>query len=177
MTSTKKICTKCRIAKPRLGFHKDRKRWDGLQPWCIDCYREWTKSPSGKKSNYKKGMKYQRTPKGHKKIRKLARKYRQTENYKQTSKRYKEKYRERDRLKRRANAAIHNEVAQSRMTPVINLKCSWCEKQASHYHHHKGYDEIYKLDVIPLCVSCHRTTYGQQSQYRLLTHSAQRAAK
>ena len=60
------------------------------------------------------------------------------------------------REKQRAHDAIRWAVKRGFMTAAITLKCSRCHAPAKQYHHHKGYAREHVLNVIPLCVSCHR---------------------
>lgn len=39
---THKECSRCGTNKPRSEYHLDKKRRDGLFPYCIDCRREYT---------------------------------------------------------------------------------------------------------------------------------------
>jgi hypothetical protein len=51
---------------------------------------------------------------------------------------------------------VGHEVRSGRMAPARELWCSHCGSKADHYHHYLGYDEYHWLDVIPLCVRCHK---------------------
>ena len=67
-------------------------------------------------------------------------------------------YRKREPQKERAREAVHYQVKNGRMPSPLTLKCDECGQPAKDYHHHKGYSEKYKLDVIPLCKYCHGKT-------------------
>ena len=56
----------------------------------------------------------------------------------------------------RARALVNQRVRFGRMSKASDLKCSYCEDMAAHYHHHKGYEFEHRYDVIPVCVKCHR---------------------
>lgn len=36
-----KLCTKCNISHPKTEFHKDKRRKDGLYPYCNTCCKEY----------------------------------------------------------------------------------------------------------------------------------------
>lgn len=55
-----------------------------------------------------------------------------------------------------ATEAVRKAVRQGRLAPIRSLKCRDCGKVARHYHHHLGYARTHWLDVIALCVGCHR---------------------
>ena len=68
-------------------------------------------------------------------------------------KRHRLKHPERDRARTRVTTAI----SLGKMRPAKETICVDCGKQAHSYHHHNGYDEKHALDVITLCLKCHRT--------------------
>lgn len=53
--------------------------------------------------------------------------------------------------------ATHGLVAPyGNFPPAWTMVCEHCrEAQAAHWHHHNGYADEYKLDVIALCFDCH----------------------
>src|SRR5262245_35019526 len=63
---------------------------------------------------------------------------------------------QRDRARWAAAAAIHQAIKAAKIPKAAALKCRCCSGQAAEYHHHNGYSEAHWLDVIPLCVTCHR---------------------
>lgn len=62
---------------------------------------------------------------------------------------------ERYQIMEAASVAVDMEILRGKMPAPKNLTCLDCGKQAREYHHHNGYDDAHKLDVIPLCRSCH----------------------
>ena len=50
-----KTCGRCRIEKDVNSFAKDKKRKDGLQYWCVNCYKEYklTNKEKSKEQNKK----------------------------------------------------------------------------------------------------------------------------
>lgn len=58
--------------------------------------------------------------------------------------------------KHAAGKAVREAVRQGYFPPAWTMVCEECqEAQAAHWHHHKGYVEEHKLDVIALCTECH----------------------
>ena len=51
LAATTKICSRCKVEKPKTDFRKDGKRLDGLYPYCGDCTRDYygnkPQQPSG----------------------------------------------------------------------------------------------------------------------------------
>lgn len=58
--------------------------------------------------------------------------------------------------RRKAHKAVYYAVKVGKLPPAWSMVCEDCqESAAANYHHHKGYSEEYKLDVIALCTECH----------------------
>jgi len=65
-------------------------------------------------------------------------------------------YIERNPERRAAHKAVAYATKVGKLRPVWTVVCEHCqEAQALHYHHHNGYDQKHKLDVIALCTECH----------------------
>lgn len=60
-------------------------------------------------------------------------------------------------LQRKAHAAISYAVSKGRLNRAATFLCVSCNNQAHEWHHHLGYQPEHWLDVIPLCLSCHRS--------------------
>lgn len=75
---------------------------------------------------------------------------------------YKRTYNESQRKRRYIRNAVHHRVENGVMPPASDLACTHCGKQAEQYHHHKGYAFENRLDVIPLCIPCHRIADRKQ---------------
>lgn len=57
----------------------------------------------------------------------------------------------------KAMKAVGHEVEAGRFPSARTMVCEHCqEAQAAHWHHHKGYSEEYRLDVIAVCTVCHK---------------------
>lgn len=56
----------------------------------------------------------------------------------------------------KAHKSVSYAVKMGKFPPAWTMVCEHCqEAQAGHYHHHKGYSQEFKLDVIALCTECH----------------------
>ena len=88
--------------------------------------------------------------------RERQRRYDRSEKRRQYRKEYVERTRESRRLQRQATNRVHHAVRSGRLERVRSLFCVRCGDPAEEYHHHKGYQPEHQLDVIPMCVPCHR---------------------
>lgn len=59
------------------------------------------------------------------------------------------------RLHQSARAAVNDAVRDGRLRSPSTLSCIDCGRQAVHYHHHKGYEKHFWLEVVPICHHCH----------------------
>lgn len=66
-----------------------------------------------------------------------------------------------ERHKERATKAIERRITRGKMLPAICYPCSRCGKQARDYHHPSYLPED-RLNVVPLCRSCHVKVHHQQ---------------
>ena len=152
--SITKRCSHCKQVKPLFEFHKNQASKDGRQNQCKICMKESVK-------------KYDNNPKG----KATAKRYRQSERGQYTRKIHNQseagkrshkqsycKYRNQSPYCIKANCALNYAVSIGKLPRVSSLQCSYCPKQAEQYHHHKGYAREHWLDVIPVCISCHKKT-------------------
>lgn len=56
----------------------------------------------------------------------------------------------------KARRAVNQRVRRGIIPPASDLKCHSCGHQSSQYHHWKGYAFENRLDVVPVCISCHK---------------------
>lgn len=52
--------------------------------------------------------------------------------------------------------AVRAAIRCGELPRADEVACAHCGQQARHYHHRNGYGQEALLDVIPLCVSCHK---------------------
>lgn len=153
---TKKRCSKCENFKSLSEFYKRKISRDGLQPICKLCRlkeaKEYYQTEKGKVVHRKANRKYQKTEKGIKVNRKNVACYCKTKKGKATF----ERYRIRHPKSCKARSAVTMAVRTNRLSQVTSLFCHYCLKPAQQYHHWHGYEPKHWLDVIPVCVPCHR---------------------
>lgn len=65
----------------------------------------------------------------------------------------------------RARVAVATEVKFHRMLSIGECSCAKCGAQAEAYHHW-SYEKQYRLDVIPLCRSCHNNLHRMNKVVR-----------
>lgn len=56
----------------------------------------------------------------------------------------------------KAHWTVGHAIQKGLLQPAKNHTCICCGKQAEHYHHFKGYSVENILEVVPVCVMCHR---------------------
>lgn len=173
-----KICFKCKQIKPISEFYKHPTTKDGYLNKCKSCVceyvRQWEKTATGKQSRkkYKQSIKgkfcdkrYYRSIKGQNQRKNYQKngkhiianiKYRinHPERAKNDSMKYRINYPER----LRANRIIRTNIENGLIPKIKTQKCTICHKQAQEYHHP---DYSKPLEVIPLCMSCHKFIHIQ----------------
>lgn len=121
-----KTCTICKETKQKNEFYQYKSRKDGYSSYCKSCKKEMKKN------------------------------YMSTKDYKDSRKKSRMKYRGKYPERRQADNAVYRAVQRGELPKVSSLSCEVCGTQAEEYHHYKGYDPEHHLDVLPLCVQCHR---------------------
>lgn len=57
----------------------------------------------------------------------------------------------------KARREVSNAIRNKKLKSPKGLICSKCnDEKAKHYHHYNGYGKEQRLDIIPLCISCHK---------------------
>lgn len=92
---------------------------------------------------------------------KSLRKFFRTEKGRIARNRYRNNPANKDQI--RAAQVINNAVRDKLLPHISTQSCSLCDNQAEQYHHHKGYEEEYWLDVVPMCRKCHMKLHATQS--------------
>lgn len=141
-----KTCSRCGSAKPLDAFGVDAKRYLGRDSWCKSCKsgrrREIRATDDGRKRKIESDKKYESTING-----KLVRE--------EINKRYKKD----NRMQVYARVAVRAAIKSNKLPSPNSVCCNKCGKQAEHYHH-LSYEN--RLDVIPVCSSCHRLMHKQE---------------
>ncbi len=158
-----KRCTKCGEEKPATTeyFHKRNSAPIGLKSRCKAC----CKLDYDPERRSQKGREYYQTHREEVKLKSRKhyysnhegrRKQRQIyyQNNKEKFHRNPAEYRQLHLAQVRANTAVANAVARGKIPAVDTLVCADCGNQARHYHHW-SYAPEHRLDVTPLCTSCH----------------------
>lgn len=162
-TDLTKNCTCCKELKELGEFHRAKNRKDGYQSYCKSCSAAYTKhyrqTGKGKTSNNQACARYFKTKKG-----KVARKrYLHSKKGKAYRKKGKARYTEKHPNEIKARLAISHEIESGRMESATAHYCEHCGEQATHYHHHRGYEPEHWLDVVALCRKCDITDHRQMS--------------
>ena len=175
-----KTCTKCGVSKLEADFSPDSRRSDGLQSQCRECknaykraryandpdYREPYKA--AKRAYYASNPDYQERTKAYSKTeraKETRRQYSQTARAKQLASKHSRARWSKIRLdpeakaKIRARRAIRYDIHKGYRPAASELDCAICGKPAAHYHHHLGYADDHRRDVIALCGDCHRSIH------------------
>src|SRR5258707_1397428 len=165
-----KVCSTCKIRKPLEEFKRVNKRKygykDGYEYRCKNC-------ESLRRSSYRKNHRteeaqrdreYRKTEKGKLVHRKSSMIYYKNHPgvVKESHRIHSKKYGLRHPERIKARNAIANEVRRGRIPSPSTQQCVICKvRQAKHYHHHKGYEKIHWLDVIPVCNKCHNSIHAE----------------
>ena len=155
-----KYCPKCKQIKPTTEFHKNRSSKDGYQGYCIICTRIYSQKPTIKVSSQKAKRKYKKTDKGKKSIERDnlsekggARKRRYNRSTK--GKAARKRFWDRHPNQYKARNALRVAILTGKLPKVNTIICHFCSTKAADYHHHKGYEPKYWLDVVPVCKKHH----------------------
>lgn len=70
----------------------------------------------------------------------------------------------RQESQRKAKTAVKIAVKQGKLPNVKSISCVDCGEQAQEYHHW-SYKEEHWLDVIPLCITCHKARHCGWERY------------
>ena len=122
-----KTCSLCKVKMNISLFNKNRANAGGLNYWCRECANRKTRD-------------YRRTVSGHEATVRGQRTYRETEKGKEA---------------RRARHAVSIAVRSGKIPKASDLLCETCSEPAVHYHHNSYAPENH-LDVVPLCMTCHK---------------------
>lgn len=151
----KKHCFACKTFKLLAEFQKNQGR-------CRPCHSEAMKRSRAK--HRAKVLEAQRKYRDshREKLRESSRRYSASEAGKAKAKQYRNT--DRSRFCRAARGTVINAVTSGRIPAARTLSCRDCGEQADSFHHLFGYAREHHLDVIPLCLTCHRIWDRRQSQ-------------
>ena len=63
-----------------------------------------------------------------------------------------------------AHDAVRYAIKRGRLARPTSLPCLDCGSLAAQYHHHRGYERDHWLDVVAVCISCHRKRHWIESE-------------
>jgi len=173
MFGNKKTCGRCKETKSTEEFYGDKARNDRLKSWCKECSKEYGRSELGKNAlrKYRDSQKgkenqkrYHQSEKGRKTdsiyaktdiSKDINKRYRQSEKGKVATNNRKIRYNKKYPHRTKAKSAVMGAVSSDKLPRIITQLCTDCGKQAEHYHH-ESYEKKDWLNVVPLCVLCHK---------------------
>ena len=167
-----KTCSKCGVDKPTSEFYRQASCVNGLRPQCKACHKACS---AAYYQRHKTELRAQNTIycQQHKEeIRARHAAYYQTAAGKRTTARASRK---RDRLhpeRSRAGLAVYYAIKRGELSPVHLSECVMCGGTARHRHHWAGYEPEHWLDVIPVCIPCHKAIHRQDSPASFYAHNS-----
>lgn len=93
----------------------------------------------------------------------VQKRYRQSEKGKANLRARKKRFNARNPNYIKAMAIVNNAVRDGKLPRLNTLLCSYCTNPAQQYHHHKGYAPEHWLDVLPVCIKCHKKIHMEKS--------------
>ena len=130
--------------------------------------KRYSQSEKGKAAHRKAKKRYQQGEK----FKAVRKRYRQSEKYKATQERYQQSekgkniykanarlYRLRHPEREKAYIAVSNAIRRGNLPRPDALQCHYCPAQAKEYHHWRGYMPVCRLDVLPVCIKCHKNIH------------------
>jgi len=151
-----KRCLHCKQIKPISEFHKHRRKSDGLQIYCKSCKKILSKKYRNSDKGKATITKYQQTDRGKATHNKAVKKYQKTAKGKENRQTIQKRFYANNPNQEKATRAVNHAIRDGIIPRPDTLKCS-CGEPAKQYHHHFGYTPEHWLDVIPVCLNCHRT--------------------
>lgn len=147
-----KKCSHCKETRPFSDFGKNRAMKDGYQNQCRACRSEYHYKNKTKLN--KKCREWYKNNKDH--VLQYNRSYWKTPSGRISKKKSQDRYRTKYPEKYAAHLAVSSAKNRGLIPRASELKCMNCNNQAYEYHHYMGYNEKHHLDVIPLCIPCHK---------------------
>ncbi len=167
---SKKDCPHNGEPQPIDNFRNQVKSKDGKRATCKDClmvedarYRQ-TDARKESLHNYDGSEKGKATRKKFEKtdtFKLIQKRYNQSDKGRLNQKRQNEAFKKRPDYytMTRAYNTVHTAIKAGTLPHPTTKICHNCKvNQAREYHHYLGYEPEHRLDVIPLCIECHRNT-------------------
>lgn len=141
-----KPCYICNQTKALSEYYKSRQSKDGHMDKCKTCCAIYQRI-------------YRRTEQGIEVGRKYGRKYRQTKRGKAVKHQINKRFCLNHPEQIKAQYEVSHAVRKGALPHPQTLLCHYCPAQAEQYHHHRGYAKKHWLDVVSICVKCHRNIH------------------
>lgn len=163
-----KTCTRCKTKKPLSEFYKDPSHKDGHQSICKCCIKiyiaNYQRTDRGCRLHREAMKRYHQTTKGRllKRMRcmEYQRRLRKTAAYKKHRRFIYWQNPDFFRLRNSAQCAVYYAIRTGKLPSLTKCKCKKCGAPAQHYHHW-SYARKHRLDVIPVCIPCHKGIHRQ----------------
>jgi len=147
-----KQCFKCEEIKSIDEFYKHKQMGDGYLNKCKECTKKDVKNVRKNRFDYYKNYDKQRNSLPHRV--KARRDYAQTERGKEVTRKSHEKYYKKCPEKHIARIILNNAVRDGKIMKPLTCKCGNTGRIEAH---HEDYNK--PLDVVWLCVPCHRSLH------------------
>lgn len=160
-SSGTKRCSDCKQEKAVDLFYRDGSRVDGIDYICKECRRIRQSSRNRPEQRLKRNDKMRAyKAKRREKINEANRRYRAANRDKIEA--YVSDRERTHPLAVQAKNKVNNAINEGKMPSVKTRSCADCGGQGQHYHH-ESYEPEHWLDVVPLCVSCHKKRHAKPS--------------
>lgn len=140
-----KKCPHCKQVKTLDNFYQLKS--GPYHPRCKECQKERSQTIEFKQTQ----QRYYRTKERQESLKNYTSrpeiKSRINEQHKQYAKSHPDKS--------SARRAVGDAVKGGKIPPAKMCNCVVCQKPARDYHHYLGYERQHRLDVVPVCRSCH----------------------
>ena len=157
-----KQCPRCKEFSD--NFNKNKSKPDGLQNYCRVCQAESSRKYNHSDKGKTRIVRYKSAEEFKSKNKVWQKKYSQTGNGILSNRKKVIKYQVDNPAVKKAHDAIYYARKIGKIPSPEALQCLECGNQAKEYHHHLGYAKENRLNVIPLCIPCHKAI--SQNSYR-----------
>ena len=143
-----KWCSKGKHFILKNKFGKNRLKYDGLEPNCLECTHVKERVDTKGKLAWNKGI-----PATLETRQKMSDAHQGSRNHQWKGGKRKMKTTHVALIARRQ---VNHAIEAERLPRPDTLTCIQCGKPAREYHHHLGYAPEHWLDVVPVCSACNK---------------------